>query len=527
MSEVLPRIRAESPVRRVPRSFRRAGAALRPHAPFLVALAGAALLRWTALRAYPGVLWFTGDSYFYIGYAMRLSPSAGKSVGYPMLLRLLEPWHSLVLVAAVQHLLGLATAVLGYLLLRRARVPGALATLALLPVLYDAYQVELEHLLMSETAYTFLLAAGLALLLWRPLGEGRPAPWWAALAAGLLIGYAVLVRTAGIPLVPLAAVLLLARRGGWRPALAFAAAVAVPVVAYASWFHAVNDGYGLTRSDGLFLWGRVAPFADCAEIGPPAWEEPLCLPAELHVDADAPGRLIWRTDIPPRQIYENPQAPFANETLRDFSVRAILAQPGDYASVVGEGLRMAFTTAREPYPTAPTETLYHFPRSPAAFPGGRSWGPDENSTVLLDAAAYERGLNLSTVVEPYAGRMRAYQARWHLPGPWLAALFATGAVGVLTGRGRRPELLLVWAAAATLLVFPIASADFDYRYVLPAVPFACVAAGLAFHRGLPGARPLPVLLPARRAVPAWAGRLTRWSGTPGSPRRGRGPASAP
>ena len=40
--------------------------------------------------------------------------------------------------------------------------------------------------------------------------------------------------------------------------------------------------------------------------------------------------------------------------------------------------------------------------------------------------------------------------------------------------------MLPWVTAIVLLVFPIAVADFDYRYLLPVLPFASLAAGLAF-----------------------------------------------
>jgi hypothetical protein len=39
--------------------------------------------------------------------------------------------------------------------------------------------------------------------------------------------------------------------------------------------------------------------------------------------------------------------------------------------------------------------------------------------------------------------------------------------------------MLPWVTAVALLVTPTAIADFDYRYLIPVIPFACIAAGLA------------------------------------------------
>jgi hypothetical protein len=51
--------------------------------------------------------------------------------------------------------------------------------------------------------------------------------------------------------------------------------------------------------------------------------------------------------------------------------------------------------------------------------------------------------------------------------------------------------MLPWVTGVVLLVFPIATADFDYRYLLPVLPFAGLAAGLAFApaRVRPAAQP--------------------------------------
>jgi hypothetical protein len=50
-----------------------------------------------------------------------------------------------------------------------------------------------------------------------------------------------------------------------------------------------------------------------------------------------------------------------------------------------------------------------------------------------------------------------------------------------------------WVTGVVLLVTPIAVSDFDYRYLLPVLPFACLVAGLAFAPAQGPSRPEPVL----------------------------------
>ena len=108
------------------------------------------------------------------------------------LLRLLLPFHSLTLVATLQHLMGLSVAVMIYVLLRRNGVSKMWSTVATLPQLLDGYIIEDEHMIMTETLFTFLLMIAILIVLWKP----RPA-WWSLLIAGVLVGCASVVRTDG------------------------------------------------------------------------------------------------------------------------------------------------------------------------------------------------------------------------------------------------------------------------------------------------------------------------------------------
>lgn len=102
--------------------------------------------------------------------------------------------------------------------------------------------------------------------------------------------------------------------------------------------------------------------------------------------------------------------------------------------------------------------------------------PLKQSTRAV-AEAYEGGPAATRITEPYAGWLRVYQRFGYLPFPLLVALLG-GAV-VLASVRRRPDALLPGLAAAALVLAPPFLTGFDVRYVVPAIPLTCMAAGLA------------------------------------------------
>jgi hypothetical protein len=473
------------------------------HQLFAAALTAGAGLRLLALLGYPGTLFFAGDSYVYLGAALRLRPDQSKTTGYSLFLRVLEPFHSLTLVAAMQHLMGLGVAVTIYLLLRRAGVSARWSTAATLPVLLDGFEIEDEHMVMAEALFTFLIMAAMLLILWRPRVS-----WPVALLAGLLAGYAVTVRSEGLPVLVLFPAALLVRGlllrnwRGWLAAAVMAIGCAAPVFGYAAWFHAWNGSYTLSRAEGFYLWGRVSSFAECSVIKPPASELPVC-PAGTPSSRTPPGDYIWHAP----QVRDIPGGPVsaANDTLlRDFAVRAIEAQPLGYLKSVLRGLALAVEWPRQPYPDAGTVYYYYFHLTPQTIPANHSWIP--GGTAYSDAVQYGHATP-GRVVKPFAILIDGYQRIFYTYGPLFGLILLTGLGGVIRlrrVRGRPPRLawsprsgsMLPWVTAVVLLVFPIAVADFDYRYLLPVLPFACLAAGLAFAPARPVRPSDPIAPPA-------------------------------
>ncbi len=447
----------------------------RRHALFGVVLLAAIAVRVIAMLGYPGPLLYP-DSGVYMMNAMHLSPGPIRPAGYPMMLRLLEPLHSLAAVIEIQHAMGLTAGVLGYALLRRRfGLPGWGATLAMLPVLASAYAIQIEHFLLSDTLFGFLVMIAVVVVLWRPVP-----PLWAWGVAGLLLAAAGIVRTQGTPLLIAFVVCLLVRFAGWRTVASVAilcAAFALPTLSYAGWFDLDNGSYQITNSAGPFLYAEITTFANCAAIHPPASERLLCpvVPARDRV-AYGPYYLWGHRSL----LDSVPGGEFGNKANAlglDFSLRAIRAQPLDYLRAVGENFGETFimhTGHPRMYSIAWAGTQSQLDYM---FPAGRP----------MWTLSYDRGLFVEydgsppdlRQIQPYAGWIQAYQRYVVVSGPLLGLIVLTGLAGlIISWRRVGGPALLPWLTGMALLAAPDIIL-FDVRFLVCAVPPLCVAAGIA------------------------------------------------
>jgi len=453
-----------------------------PHILFAGLLAGGLLLRVVTQLGFRPAFWFN-DSFEYLGIALRWDAYLIRPNGYSAYLWLLRPSHSIAAVTVSQHLMGLGIAVAGYVLLLRHGVRRWLAALAAVPVLFNPYQIQLEHLVMSDTLFLGLVVAALVVLLW----HRKPGPRTVAVV-GLLIAAASLTRSLGPALVGLVGIYLLARRTGWRGLVALAVAAVVPLAGYAAWFKSEHGSFAMSSSEGIYLYSRVIPFADCAKIEPPQRLRPLCESRPVGKRWEVGSGYIWwdgpldRIPLSRKASVEVPEDrfdPARNEAAREFAMLALRAQPGDYLRVVAKDVARGFAWERDVYPSPYVYNMYEFSERPHNPPAGRVFV--SGATWEQDMRAYAHGDARTQVVRPAAGWMMWYQKHATFPGPVLAVLFVVALAGIAVRRARDDRRLtagLLVAVGAALLVLPSLTAQFDHRYVLVAIPFAAWSAAL-------------------------------------------------
>jgi hypothetical protein len=453
----------------------------RHHWLFGLVLAGAVMLRVPVMLAFRPVMWFGGDSASYLATGLRLIPDPSRVGGYGFLLWMLRPLHGLALVAAVQHLMGLAMGVLIYLLARRWGLPAWVATLAAVPVLFDAYELQLEHDIVPDIPFGLLVVVALCLVLWSP-GERRPTQT-ATAAAAFLLGVSAILWPVGLALLAILLVVLLAalviRRAGVATVAAALLAGVLPVAAYAAWFDLHEHQFSLTRSEGVYLWARTMSFADCAVIRPPADERVLCPPSGPRI---ASSLYIWDGNSPLLAMPGGRFSARTNSLALDFARRASAAQPGGYLAAVGHDVALSFYWDRPVHPDAGIVDRYQFADAATAWVPATMRTPG-GGTVAGDQAAYDGGPPAPTrAVQPFASWLVSYQRYVYLRGTLLGVILLGGLAAMAVLRRFRGVFGpgLAWAFAVTILLVPPLIADFDLRYLVPAVPAACLAAALAF-----------------------------------------------
>lgn len=444
-------------------------ARLRPPAALAVLLAaGVAARLWLMLDYRPAYL-SSNDSARFLHFAHRgdglYDDSFGPS-GYAAFLKAARAvWDQLEFTVALQHLLGVAAALLLYAAVRRLGAPVFAAAIPAGVVLLSGDQLYLEHSLLSEAGFLPLVAGGLYAAVRALDGDRRLA--WLALAGGLVAG-AALFRNVGMALPPALSLWALATMpGGARGKLAATAACAVAAAAVIGAYAggaALADGVtGMTSVSGWNAYGRAAPFADCDRFDPPAGTRELC---EDSPADDRPGSLfyLWYEGSPARARFGHP--PLHGEALGKWGRRAILAQPVDYARTVASEL---------PRFLMPT---WHRKR----YSGG-GWflisrrDPKTEGDVLFHV---ERDYDAAAV---HVGDSARVVARWQkvqrLGGFVPGALVALALAGLVGARGRaRAGALLFALAGGALVVMPAATLSLLGRYTVPPTPIVAAAAAI-------------------------------------------------
>jgi hypothetical protein len=450
----------------------RARRGLRRHWLFTVLAACGTALRVVVQLAYQPALIFP-DSERYLRYSHAFltgtwAPDWLRTSGYSLLLMPAVLAHDLAAVVAVQHVLGLATAVLIYALLIHFGARRWLAALATVPVLFDFLQLDVEQYVLTDVSATFLLTVALIVLVWKRDAIG----WRALVTSGLLIGAATVIRESDL-LVMIPAALYLAATFRRRPELALRAVALLLagflplVLGYLCWFQVWYRQFDFVSYDSQFMYGRIAQFVECADVPLPWYERPLC-PQQPPAQRD-PNFYMWAPQSP-QVTYEPPAGMDKSSVVANFDWRVIEHQPLAYLKAVAGDVLYSFSPVRGDGPEHYDESYLKFQRY---FPADAS-----------EAATVRAYTGHGPHVEPaLADFLADYGRLGYVPGPLLAAGLVVGLAGAAgIGRARRSGLrapCLLFALGTIFAVEPpFLIATFDWRYELPQLSLIPVAAAI-------------------------------------------------
>jgi len=459
-----------------------AGTGVRRHWAFWLLLTAGLLLRIAAQLAYQPALLYIDSKKYLFGTQVQ-SWGAFDPLGYLLLvLRPVLAVSDLAAVALLQHGLGIAMAIVLYLLLVRLGVSTWLAALATAPVLLDGYQLVAEQTIMPDTLFEVLVVAGLAILLWRPrLGLAS------VIVAGLALGLSAPVRQVGEAMILPALVYVLVMTKTWRTRLVFGtvltACFALPILGYMAYSAAgLHDGFELSNMGDEYLYGRTAHAADCATLKIPAGEWFLCPKASVAAALGVDG--LVNVGLAPSQTYAGPgtrPAADANYGVLQsrFAYAVITQQPVRVAGDIATDAVKLFALTRDGQQGDTPISRWQFQASYPYYPPGITATGATSANVIFALS----GGGTVHVDRPLAVALRDYQLDGgYTPGPvYLLALLA-GVAGIFAYRRLgEPAMALACmliTGSAVVLLLGADLYEFSWRYQLPAVVTLPVAGAL-------------------------------------------------
>lgn len=443
----------------------------RPYWPLVALCTVGVALRALVTATYSSAVfvYVNGDSIRYAripyqGYQPPLFSDNVAPAGYPAFLKVLRAiWSAMPFTVGVQHLLGVPIALLLYAAARRAGASRGFALVPSVVVLLSGDQLFLEHALLSEIFWALLVALGLYALLRGVRDDGINLPW--LLLGGGLVGASYVVRQVSSILVVVALVwvVLAVRQSILRrlgAALAVAVAALAIVGAYVGVAHLKHGRTGLGGDTGFQLYGRVAPFANCADFKPPGRTRLLCqtVPPSRR---PGPSAYLFGPGSPLRARFHYDWSPQDNNLLLHFALDAIENQPGDYLAAVVDDWEEAAGVRPERFGEGTAA-------ADMSFSLGKPFGAPAGVHTVQQVAAIYRRAYTSIRARPLRGwgqRLGSYQSIIRLH-EWLVIPLLLIALGGLLA-SRRPQrrgIALILGFSLALYMFPAVVALWSFRY---------------------------------------------------------------
>lgn len=413
--------------------------------------------------------------------------------GYPALLALIGLLtRNIAVTIIIQHALGIVAGVLLFAAVRRLTGSARVALVPAAVVLLNPDEIFLEHNVMSEGPFLFVVTASLYAGV-RSIDAPRRSAWRWAAAAGLAIALAAITRSAGLFIIPVLVLgIALARPAGtpgrWGASLAaFAAATAV-LTAYAFANDATTASFSVVPTPGWHLYARVAPFADCRTFTPPRGTANLCenTPADAR---SGPDFYLYDPTSPARRTYG--RIGQNDDRLGAFAIQAFLHQPASVAHAVWVDIRRYYV------PSWHEHGWYKGWDIQPQLDWGRVAGLAYTRNTVTGLRRFFAPFTQSrdhSLVEV----MDTYQRVFGFGGTLLTACTLLIFVGLCVGpRRQRVGVFLFGVGGLAQLLIPTIGAVYMGRYLVPVAGF--VAAGAAISAA--ACTPCPNLLVRRQWRP--------------------------